>query len=366
MMLKTSLSKAYTTPLAERTKIMSKKKNKVVTIYDIANQLNYSPSTISRALKNHKSIGKDTTKQIQETAKKLGYRPNSLAASLRNNRSNNIGILIARINRPFISSLISGVENSARAAGYNVLISQSDHNYKNEVANAKALYDSRVCGIVASLSMETKNVDHFKQFIEQDIPVVFVDRVPSDLNSYRVIIDNYSAAYKATEHLIQQGCKRIAHFAGAQHLNVYKLRKNGYIDALKAHDIAPDKDLLVYMNTLSFEEGKEATSKLLNMKNPPDGIFSSNDTAAVSAIMQAKEKGVKIPDELAVIGFNDDPLASIVEPALSTISHPAMKMGELSTKRILEHADKEMEKGVSEITILDTEVIIRASSQRIK
>ena len=228
MMLKTSLSKAYTTPLAERTKIMSKKKNKVVTIYDIANQLNYSPSTISRALKNHKSIGKDTTKQIQETAKKLGYRPNSLAASLRNNRSNNIGILIARINRPFISSLISGVENSARAAGYNVLISQSDDNYKNEVANAKALYDSRVCGIVASLSMETKNVDHFKQFIEQDIPVVFVDRVPSDLNSYRVIIDNYSAAYKATEHLIQQGCKRIAHFAGAQHLNVYKLRKNGY------------------------------------------------------------------------------------------------------------------------------------------
>ena len=214
--------------------------------------------------------------------------------------------------------------------------------------------------------IETKNVDHFKQFIEQDIPVVFVDRVPSDLNSYRVIIDNYSAAYKATEHLIQQGCKRIAHFAGAQHLNVYKLRKNGYIDALKAHDIAPDKDLLVYMNTLSFEEGKEATSKLLNMKNPPDGIFSSNDTAAVSAIMQAKEKGVKIPDELAVIGFNDDPLASIVEPALSTISHPAMKMGELSTKRILEHADKEMEKGVSEITILDTEVIIRASSQRIK
>ncbi|WP_417888178.1 LacI family DNA-binding transcriptional regulator [Zunongwangia sp.] len=341
-------------------------KNKIITIYDIANELNYSPSTISRALKNNKSIGKNTTKQIQETAKKLGYRPNSLAASLRNNKSNNIGILISKINRPFISSLISGVENSARAAGYNVLISQSNDNYKNEVANAKALYDSRICGIVASLSMETKNVDHFKQFIDQDIPVVFVDRVPPELNCYRVIIDNYSAAYKATEHLIQQGCKRIAHFAGAQHLNVYKLRKNGYIDALKAYGIIPDKELLIYMNTLSFEEGKEATAKLIDMKNPPDGIFSSNDTAAVSAIMEAKQKGIKIPEELAVIGFNDDPLALIVEPALSTVSHPAMKMGSLSTKRILEHADKKIEKGVSEISILDTEIIIRASSKRLK
>ncbi|MDX1471034.1 MAG: LacI family DNA-binding transcriptional regulator [Flavobacteriaceae bacterium] len=340
------------------------KRKKEVTIYDLAKELNYSPSTVSRALNNHKSISKKATKEIQKAAKKLGYRPNSLAASLRNNRSKTIGILIARINRPFISSLISGVEDAARKAGHNVLISQSNDEYLNEVNNAKALYDSRVCGLIASLGMETKDSQHFKQFVEKGIPVVFVDRVPDDLNSYRVIIDNYSAGYRATKHLIDQGCKRIAHFAGAQHLNVYNLRKNGYIDALKDSGLEVDDNLIFNLKTMSFSEGREATKKLLAMDNPPDGLFSSNDTAAVSAILFAKEKGVKIPGELAIIGFNDDPISSIVEPSLSTVSHPAMKMGEMATQRILEHSSRNMDVNVSEITMLDTEIIVRNSSKK--
>lgn len=340
------------------------KKKKEVTIYDLAKELNYSPSTISRALNNHKSISKKTTRDIQKVAKKLGYRPNSIAASLRNNKSKTIGIMISRINRPFVSSLISGVEEVARKSGYNVIISQSSDNYENEVSNTRALYESRVAGLIVSLGMETTNTDHFKVFTEKNIPIVFVDRVPDEFNSYRVIIDNYSAGFRATQHLIDQGCKRIAHFAGAQHLNVYSLRKKGYLDALEKNGLKIDENLIFDMKTMSLEEGRAATEQLLKLKEPVDGLFSSNDTAAVSAILCAKENGIKIPEDLAIIGFNDDPMASIVEPALSTMSHPAILMGEISAQKILEHSEGNLNSGISEITVLDTEVIMRRSSNR--
>ena len=340
------------------------KKKKEVTIYDLAKELGLSPSTISRALNNQKSIGEKTTDKVKKVALRMGYRPNSIAASLRNNKSKTIGVMIARINRPFISSLISGVEDAARKADHNVIISQSNDKYENEVKNAKAMYDSRIGGLIVSLAMETTNTDHFKQFVEQEIPIVFVDRVPREFNSYRVIIDNYTAGYRATKHLIEEGCTRIAHFAGAQHVNVYNLRKKGYLDALQENGLEVDENLIVDLDTMSFEEGREATNKILDLPKPPDGIFSSNDTAAVSAVLCAKERNVKIPEELAIIGFNDDPMASIVEPSLSTVSHPAIKMGEISTQRILEHSSSNLGSSISEITMLDTEIIVRNSSKR--
>ena len=340
------------------------KVKKEVTIYDLAKKLNYSTSTISRALKGHQSISKKTTLKVKEEAAKMGYRPNSLAASLRNNKSKTIGVMISRINRPFLSSLITGIEETARNAGYNVIISQSNDLYKNELSNAKALYDGRISGLIVSLSMETKKLNHFQQFLDTGVPVVFVDRVPENLESYRVIINNYSAGYKATQHLIDQGCKRIAHFAGAQHVNVYHERKKGYLDALIDNNISIDKKLVINFSTLSFDEGEKATNKLLDMSNPPDGLFSANDTAAVSAIMCAKKRGVSIPDDFAIIGFNDDPIASIVDPGLSTITHPAIEMGKLSAKKILDHLQNLKKEEHQEITVLDTELLIRESSKR--
>ncbi|MAW93724.1 MULTISPECIES: LacI family DNA-binding transcriptional regulator [unclassified Leeuwenhoekiella] len=340
-------------------------KKKSFTIYDLARKLNYSPSTISRALKNHHSISEKTIKIVKKAAEEEGYRPNILAASLRNNQSKTIGVLVTRINRPFISSLISGIENAASKEGYNILISQSNDIYKNEVASAKALFDSRVCGIIASLGMETESINHFKQFSKMNIPVVFVDRVPADFKSYTVVIDNYTAAFNATTHLIEQGCKRIAHFAGAQHLNVYQDRKKGYTDALIENGIAVDESLIITMKTLSSEEGETATTRLMQAATPPDGIFCSNDTTAVSAILTLKKMGIKIPEEVAVIGFNDDPISSIVEPALSTVSHPAIEMGELCTQRILQHVlKKDDTPKIAERSVLDTHLIIRASSTR--
>ncbi|SFW72256.1 transcriptional regulator, LacI family [Sinomicrobium oceani] len=342
------------------------KANKEITIYDIAEKLKYAPSTISRALNDHPSISKNTTLLIKKVAKEMGYRPNSLAASLRNNRSKTIGIMISRINRPFVSSLISGVEETARKSGYNVIISQSNDKYENEVINAQTLYNSRISGLIVSLSMETRKLDHLRPFINQGIPIVFVDRVPDMADAHKVIIDNYTAGYRAAEHLIEQGCTRIAHFAGAQHRNVYSERKKGYMDALKDHNLKADKDFIITFESLSFEEGEKATKKLLDLPIPPDGIFAANDTTAVSAIMYAKKRGIKIPDELAVIGFNDDPIASIVEPALSTVIHPAIKMGQLSAKRILQHAVEKDEEVLFETSILPTELCIRNSSLKNK
>ena len=210
--------------------------------------------------------------------------------------------------------------------------------------------------------METVEMDHFQKFVDKGIPIVFVDRVPDNFNSYKVVIDNYTAGYSATKHLIEQGCKRIAHFAGAQHRNVYRERKKGYLDALREHGLPIEDNLIVHFKTLSFEEGNKATKKLLKMSNPPDGIFSANDTAAVSAIMCAKKMGVNVPEQLAVIGFNDDPIASIVQPSLSTISHPASKMGAISAKRILDHSANTYDTDLSEITVLGTEIVVRESS----
>lgn len=340
------------------------KGKKEITIYDIAEELNISPSTVSRALKDHHSIGAETKKAVKKLALKRGYRPNSIAASLRSKKTNNIGVVISWINRPFISSLISGIEMEANEKGFNVIISQSHDSYESEVANAQALFDSRVGGLVVSLGMETTKYDHFKQFIKNDIPVVFVDRVVEDLNCDLVVIDNFSAGYSATQHLIEQGCKRISHIGGAQNRNVYSERQKGYIQALKDHNLPVDENLIIESDVLNAEEGTKSVEYLLNLPIPPDGIFSANDTAAISVIQYAKSRGIKIPKELAVIGFNNDPISLIVEPALSTISHPAVEMGRIAAQQVLRKKDhKDIVR--SETIILKTEVLVRASSNRL-
>ena len=341
---------------------MSKKKD--VTIYDIAEKLNLSSSTISRALKNHHSIGAKTIKKVQKTAKEMGYTPNIFAASLRSNQTKTIGVLMSRINRPFISTLISGIEDHAQKKGYNILIAQSNDSFKNEVEMANALYNSRVSGVICSLAMETVNTEHFKQFQDKNIPVVFVDRTPASINTYKVMIDNYSAGYNATKHLILQGCERIAHFAGSQHRMIYSERRRGYIAALQDHGITIDEKLIIYFNNLSHEEGVKATKKLLKSSNPPDGIFTANDTTGVSVIQTAKKMGVKIPEELAVIGFNNDPISSIIDPGLSTITHPAFQMGQTCADQIIHHLEENSDDQLTSVTFLKTEVLVRESSKR--
>lgn len=340
--------------------------NKDVTIYDIAEKLNLATSTISRALQDHHTISKKTIKKVKETAEKMGYVPNTLAAGLRGNKTKTIGVLIPTITQPFLSSLISGIEIAAQKSGYTVIIMQSHDSYEEEVNMAKALYSNRVSGVISSLAMETRDTSHFDQFISNNIPLVFVDRVPKDFNTFRVIIDNYAAGYKATKHLIDQGCTRIAHLtAGSEFGNLYNERKRGYLEALKDNNIPIDENLTVYLKAVTYEEGVKASNKLFDLNPIPDGVFASGDIIAVSAVQTAKKRGLKVPEDIAVIGFNNDPISQIIDPNISTITHPAEKMGKASADIILKNLKSAKKDDVKEITFLNTEVIIRESSKRI-
>ncbi|MEN3325050.1 LacI family DNA-binding transcriptional regulator [Mariniflexile soesokkakense] len=338
-----------------------------VTIYHIAEKLGLATSTISRALKDHHSIGKKTIEKVKQTAKEMGYRPNNLAASLRSKKTKTIGVLLPTITQPFLSSLISGIEIACQKAGYNVVIMQSHDSYEQEVNLTQSLYNNRVSGIICSLAMETQDTSHFQLFIESNTPLVFVDRVPKHFSTFRVVIDNYAAGYKATKHLISQGCTRIAHLTAGSEFSIYFERKKGYLDALKEANLAIDENLIIKLKAVTYEEAENATNKLLDMKNPPDGIFAPGDILGVSAIQCAKKRGIKVPEELAVIGFNNDPISNIIDPNLSTITHPAEKMGQASAEIILKHL-KHPKKGedAKEITFLNTEVLVRESSMRNK
>ena len=242
--------------------------NKEVTIYDIAKKLNLATSTISRGLKDHPTIGKNTILRIKKTAAEMGYRPNNLAASLRGNKMKTIGVLLPIVN-PFLSSLISGIEIAAQKAGYTVLIMQSHDSYKEEVNLTQSLYDNRVSGVICSLALETINTDHFKIFTNNGTSLVFVDRVPKDFDSFQVVIDNYKAGYDATKHLISQGCSRIAHITAGIEFSIYHERKKGYLAALREHNLPIDDDLIVKTEAITYESAEKACMKLLQSKNPP-------------------------------------------------------------------------------------------------
>lgn len=337
-----------------------------VTIYDLARELNVSASTVSRALNDRQEVSKKTRAVVQNLAKKRGYQPNNFALSLRTNKSNTIGIMVSWINRPFISNLISGIEKAAREAGYHVIITQTYDKRDYETENLQALLGSRISALIVSLAMETKDFDHFAIMKDNNIPIVFVDRIPPTNDGVKVQIDNFKAAFAATEHLIQQGCQRIAHLGGSRHQLIYEDRRMGYLAALTRHGYTIDESIVLEANNLSMEEGLRMADEVLNIGNPPDGIFCANDTVGVSVIRYAKKKGIKIPAELAVLGFNNDPICEIIEPELSSVLHPAFQMGEKSVEQVLDILKKPSEDRSSLSVILNTDVVVRDSTNRSK
>lgn len=340
-------------------------KSSQVTIKDLARELGISPSTVSRALKDHPDISPDTKKAVKELAQKLNYQPNIIALSLRQSKTNTIGVIIPEITHFFFSTVISGIEDIAYDKGYNVIISQSNESYDREVSDLRALFNSRVDGLLISVSRETTNFDHFTSVFERGMPMVFFDRVADKLDTSRIIVDDADGAYQATNHLIEQGCKNIAHIGGPDNLLITKKRADGYIKALGDHNAIVDPGFIKYSNLGGIEESKEITSKWLKSKKKPDGIFCSNDLAAVGALQAARELNVKIPDELAIIGFSNWQITAMTDPPLSTVDQPGYDMGRQAAKLLI----KEIESGENEfiepqIITLPTKLIIRGSSQR--
>lgn len=338
---------------------------KEITIYDIAKDVGVSPTTVSRALNHHPAVQEKTKKKIFEAALKMGYQSNIFAANLRTKRTNNIGVIVPRLNSNFQSSVLAGMENAANEAGLNLIISQSLESFKKEKANANTMFNSRVDGLLVSLASDTENIDHYAPFLKKGIPILFYDRIAEESGCTGIVIDNIQAAQKVTEHLIEQGCKRIVHVLGNIKINVYADRLKGYKYALLDHDIPFDPSL-VFHSDLNEEAGEEIVRKIMEMKPLPDGLFVSNDACAASCIRHLKLAGIRIPEDIAVVGFNNDVISRLVEPNITTVNYPGYEMGELAMKNLIDHLENP-NKGILEKTnkiTLRSELIIRGSSKR--
>src|SRR5688572_20441977 len=299
------------------------KSKKDITIYDIAPKLDLSSATVSRALQDNPVINKNTRRKIQETAKQLGYRHNTFASSLRKQKTNTLGVIVHELNSNFITSVLAGIEKVTTEAGYDLIIAHSSESFEKEAANALNLFHKRVDGLIASLAFNTKGLDHYRSFEEKGIPMIFFDRVEEKSDSTKVIIDNYKCGYQATQHLIEQGCKKIVLVTASLKRNVYAQRHKGYMDALYDYTIPFEKEL-VLIKDLSEQCGVEAALQILKMKPLPDGAFITNDFSAAVCMQTLKQHGVTIPDDIAIVGFNNDAIGKIVEPLLTTIDYPGM------------------------------------------
>ncbi len=340
-------------------------REKDITIYDLATQLGVSPATVSRALKNNPEISISTRKKINALAEKLGYRHNTFASSLRLQTTNTIGVIVHELKSHFIVSVLAGIEKVATEAKYNLIIGHSSETTKLEIANVNNFFHKRVDGMLASLAYDTNDLSHFSAFKSKQIPVVFFDRVYESEEGTKVIIDNTKAAYNATMHLVEQGCQRIVHITGNLKRNVYARRLEGYKQALAEAKLSSKKEYLI-VNELNEEDGVEAAKQILKIKPLPDGIFVASDLCAAVCMQTLKDAGIRIPEDIAVAGFNNDIISRIVQPKLTTIDYPGFQVGEIACRQLINHLRGLDDANLTKTIYVKSSLIVRESSQRKK
>ncbi len=308
-------------------------KSPQVSISDIAKALNVAPSTVSRALKSHPEISRETCLRIQDYARKVNYRPNALALGLKQQRSFTIGVIIPEIVHHFFSSVISGIEDLAYGKGYRVIICQSNEDYHREVINAEALSDHRVDGFLVTISKTTRDHKHFVQLSEQGIPIVFMDRAIPEVDSDRVLTNDFEGARLVVSHLLKRGCRNMIHLAGPQHLSVGSERYLGYAEALNEAGIPLRNELVMKCDTP--EKVLQQKNKLLALAGEADAIFAVNDFTAVAAMRLLQENGFEVPGQIAIAGFGDDPIATIVKPSLTTVEQRGYDIGKEAARILI-------------------------------
>ena len=336
------------------------------TIKDIARELNLSASTISRALKDYPGISDETKKKVKEVAEKLNYRPNAIALSLRKSRSYTIGVIIPEVVHFFFSTVISGIEEVAFSRGYNVILTQTNEKLAREKSSINTMLSNQIDGFMISFSKETSDFDHFSQLLEQNYPIVFFDRVPDLDGAVNVIVDDYQGAYDATKHLIEQGYNTIAHLAGPKNLKICIERERGYRDALKAHQMPIREEFILECADGTPEHSKEITRKLIaNFADKPDAIFANNDMVAAGAMMACKEAGLRIPEDVGIVGFSDWQICTLVDPSLSSVYQPGFQIGSKATELLLDMIEKKISADqIKSPVVLNTKLIMRKSSKK--
>jgi LacI family transcriptional regulator len=331
------------------------------TIHDIAKKLEISASTVSRALNNNPLISEATRKKIKETAEVMGYRPNHMAANFRTKRTHTLGVILPLINRHFFSSVISGIEDIAYQQGFAVTIAQSNDNFEKENKIAHTFFSNRIDGLIISIGMQTTSGDHLKSFLERNIPIVFFDRVVDEIEAHKIVVDDYAGAYKATQHLIEQGAKNIAHIGGPLNLKIYQRRQDGYCQALKDSGLKWHNSMIIN-NSLTREDGTRAIQNLLEEPLKPDAIFCANDTTALSVIIYLQEHGIRVPEDIAIVGFSNEPFSEVVTPSISTIKQPGFEMGKIAAELIINQINSQRPTTKFKTIVMPTELVVRKSS----
>jgi LacI family transcriptional regulator len=310
-------------------------KNPASTIVDIANALNVSPSTVSRALKDHPYISQATKDKVKKMAARLGYRRNTLAAGLRNRHSNIIGLVVPRISMYFQSSIITAIQNTIHNMGFDLIICQSNDSYSLEVEVVNALYGSRVEGLIASCTMYTTDFSHFRVFTENHIPLVFYDRVPKDFPAQIVRGDDFQGGYQGGKYLVERGCKDIAYINGVLSCNIYQDRLAGLKAALREARISLKKNR-TFIHELTVANAEKTCKQIFARQPYPDAVFCANDTTALAVHKYVRGLGLKIPRDVKILGYSNDPRSEIISPALSSIEQFPAEMGVRIANAILE------------------------------
>jgi len=332
-----------------------------VSLKDLAMELNVSISTVSRALRNHPDVRPELILKVQELARARNYTPNPLAMGLLRQETRMIGVIVPDLVTHFFSSVISGIEFVAKQHGYYILISSSSESFEKEVESVRNLLNTRVEGLIVCLSQETSTFDHFNVLINNEIPLVFFDRVCRTDEVPSVVANNTEAARQVTRHFYETGCRRIAYINGPGHLSISKLRYEGYLQGLQDCHLPYDQELVVHCN-MSPDDASEATRKLLRLKNHPDAIFGINDTIIFAAMKEIKQFGLTIPTDVALVGFTGEFHSTVVEPSLSSVTHPTFEMGQEAANLFFERM-KNPEAPPRQI-VMKTNLVIRNSSKR--
>ncbi|MBC8154377.1 MAG: LacI family DNA-binding transcriptional regulator [Bacteroidetes bacterium] len=339
-------------------------KNAPVTIKDIAKSLNISISTVSRALRGMPEIHPDTRQAVVRLAEELDYQPNQLAKNLAKSRTRTIGVVVPNLSYYFFSSLLNSIEEAAIQAGYSLLICQSNESSLREKTHIQNLMRSQVEGFIISLPRDTSNCEHVERLVSKNVPLVLVDRHTDSLKVSKVIVDNYDAAYKATEHLIENGCRRIACLAGPPQLLLSNQRIDGYRAALLSHGLYTN-DQYIFHCDYTQEDTLMQTLMMMNLPQPPDGLLTISDRIAYPAIYALKQKGIRIPHDLAIASFNNEPISAFLSPALTSVSQPIQQMGVETVRLLLKQIDSGDELVPPETVVMDTQLVIRESSTRL-
>ncbi|MEF2230404.1 MAG: LacI family DNA-binding transcriptional regulator [Pseudodesulfovibrio sp.] len=333
------------------------------TIKDLARELGISASTVSRALRGHPDISADTKKRVAEAARLHHYHPNQIAQSLQKRRSNTIGVIVPEIGHDFFSTAISGIEEVAYENGYTIMVCQSGETLAREIINTQALVANRVAGLLIAISSQTTSHEHLAGAMRQGVPLVQFDRVVEELKTSKVVVDDFQAAYAATAHLAEAGFRRIGHMAGLDGIALNRQRFEGYRAALRDHGL-PYEERFHLHGGYGEDDGRRGAARYLAMAERPDAILAINDPVAVGLYAEFKRAGVRIPDDIALVGFSDTPAAALVDPGLTTVYQPAFAMGRTAARLLMQQFDAEDATVVPETVVLATELRVRGSSAR--